>query len=407
MPALATFFRSVLQVQGAVVEHVALDRPARTVLLHVRRRSHALPRCTVCRTPLGGALTTHPRRWRHLDVVGWRCVLVADLREGRCPRCNGRRVERVPWAAPRAWHTTTFDRHVASLAQVADRSAAARVFHLAWRSVGAIIARVVAALLPADRLDGLEAIGVDETSYKRGHRYLTLVTNLYTGAVVWVGEGKSAETLGQFFADLGPARAARLRLVAMDLSGAFQAAVRAHAPQAEFVFDRFHVVQLLGQAMDEIRRTECAQLTGEARAALKGTRFALLRNPRHRTPTDEAAIAQVQATNHRLARAYQLRVDFEALWDCDTEAAAATFLTRWTTAALRSRREPLRRFARTVRAHQVGILGFFRWGGLTNAQLEGLNNKVKLCIHRAFGFRSVAGLRAMVFLICGGVDLAA
>ncbi|HEV8355211.1 MAG TPA: ISL3 family transposase, partial [Gemmatimonadales bacterium] len=382
-------------------------RPARTVLLHVRRRSHARPRCTVCRTPLGGTLTTHPRRWRHLDILGWRCLLVADVREGRCPRCNGRRVERVPWAAPRAWHTTTFDRQVASLAQVADRSAAARVFHLAWRSVGAIIARVVAALLPADRLDGLEAMGVDETSYKRGHRYLTLVTNLYTGAVVWVGEGKSAETLGQFFADLGPARATQIQVVAMDLSGAFQAAVRAHAPQADLVFDRFHIVQLLGQALDEIRREECRALTGPARDALKGTRFALLRNPKHRTPTDEAAIAAVQATNHRLARAYQLRVDFDDLWACGTEDDARAFLGRWTTAALRSRREPLRRFARTVRAHQPGILGFFRWGGLTNAQLEGLNNKVKLCIHRAYGFRSVAGLRAMVFLICGGIDLAA
>jgi len=279
------------------------------------------------------------------------------------------------------------------------------MFKIAWRTVGGIVLRVVDAFLPGDLLENLELIGVDETSYKRGHRYITIVTNLETGVVVWVGKGKSAETLGEFFKILGPERSAKISLVTMDMGEAFQKAVKEWAPNADVVFDRFHVVKLLNKAIDDIRREECNALNGEDRKALKNTRFSLLRNPKHRSPKDEEAISRVKSTNGRLYRAYQLRVDFDDFWKINDEDEARDFIMRWTRSCLLSKREPLRKFARTLRKHIDGILGFMRWDGITNASLEGMNNKIKLCIHRAFGFHSVDSLIGMIQLCCSGIKL--
>lgn len=406
MRSLRPFFRFVLQVQGAVVLGARIKRADDCVEIFVRRHKNAKARCPIHpNVVLTGGYTKVKVRWRHLDVMKKRTYLVAEIREGRCCECDGRRHESVPWAFPLARHTKVFDRHVASLVQVADRSAAARMFGVAWRTVGRIVRRVVGELLPDDLLDDLEFIGVDETSYKRGHRYITVVTNLVNGLVVWVGKGKTAETLGEFFEKLGPERSAKIGLVTMDMSGAYKKAVRAWAPNADITFDRFHVVKLLLDAVDEIRREECNKLEGEARKVLKNTRYAFLRNPKHRKPKDREAIARVKGTNGRLFRAYQLRVDFEEFWEIPTESKARDFLMRWTRSALLSRLEPLRKFAETVREHIEGILGFMRWEGMTNANLEGMANKIKLCIHKAFGFHSVDALIGMIQLCCSGIEL--
>lgn len=402
MRALRRLFHFLLELQGAVILNAEIIRELGCVLIEVRRRSHALPRCSNCGCAMGGEVVLKRHHWRHRDLIGRRCYVAADIREARCPR-HGRRLERVPWASPGARHTREFDRQVASLVQVADKTAATRMFEIAWRTVGRIVQRVVDELLPDDLLNGLREIGVDETSYKRGHRYLTVVSCLRTGRVIWVGEGKTAKTLSRFFEKLGPERSRRLKVVAMDMSGSYFKAVKRWAPKADIVFDRFHVLKLLLDAVDEIRRDECSRLTGKARKAVKNTRFTFLRNPRHHTPKDLEAIQRIQRTNDRLARVYQLRVDFEDLWELPDEEDARGFLKYWTRFALLSRREPLRRFAKTVREKIDGIVGFFRHGGLTNATLEGMNNKIKLVIHRAFGFHNVDSLIAMIHLCCTGL----
>lgn len=376
----------------------------RAVEIPVRLRKNRKPRCSTCGRVLTGEIKTHRRRWRHLDLIRTRSYLVYELREGYCKK-HGRRTERVPWASTGALHTRAFERRVAELAQVADKTAVARIFDVAWRTVAGMLERVVGELLPKDLLEDLVAIGIDETSYKRGHRYLTVVLCLMTGRVVWIGEGKSAETLSQFFLKLGPTRCARLEVIAMDMSGSFLKAVKEHAPQADVIYDRFHVVKLLLDAVDETRREECRAMGGEERQAVKRTRYAFLRNPKHHTPKDVAAIARIERTNRKLARLYQLRADIEDVWELPTEDAASDFLMSWTRSALLSRKQPMRRFATTVREKLHGILGFFRHYGQTNAVLEGTNNKIKLLIHRAYGFRSVPALMAMIHLCCSGIQL--
>lgn len=404
MAAPARLFTYLLSLQAAVVTGVHTDHAEGAVVVTIRRRAHAQPRCSRCRQVLTGKITTSKRRWRHLDAIGRRCFLQYSIREGYCQR-HGRRVEEVPWAAPAARHTHAFDRQVASMVQVANRSAVARAFGISWRTTGRIVKRVVDKELPKDLLRGLTAIAVDETSYKRGHRYLTIVYCIQSARVVWVGEGKSAKVLGRFFKDLGRKQSAKLEVVAMDMSAAYLKAVKKWAPKADIIYDRFHVVQLLLEAVDEVRREICRGLDGNQRKALKGTRFSLLRNPRHRTPRDALTIDTVVRRNAKLMRAYQLRVDFEQLWECGCEQEAEAFIWRWTRAALKSRRAPLRKFAKTLRKKMHGVLGFFRWHGQTSGPIEGVNNKIKLIIHKAYGFRSVPALMAMIHLCCSGIQL--
>lgn len=403
MHSLLRLLRFVLNLQGAAVLGACTRPSDDSVVIQVRRRSNAKPRCPVCRRTLKGRVKNKKREWRHLDLIRRRTVIAAEIREGYCAK-HGRRVERVPWAAPGSRHTQAFDEAIASLVQVADKTAAGRMFRVAWRTVGRIVERVVARKLSKNRLDGLEFIGVDETSYKRGHRYMTVVMDLMTGRVVWVGEGKSAETLGEFFKELGPRRSERLRMVAMDMSAAFKSAIDQHVPHVDIVYDRYHVVKLLLDAVDEIRREEVRKLQGNERSALKSTRFALLRNPkRHLSDKDVAAVERVRRTNRALARTYELRCDFEELWEITDPDKAREFAMNWTRAALRSRKEPLRKFARTVRKHLDGILGYFKYWGTSSGVVEGTNNKIKLAVHRAYGFHSLDALMSMVYLCCSGL----
>ena len=404
MRSLRKLFRILLAVQGAFVTGARILEQDKEVEVFIRRRKDASPRCSRCRKKLRGKIVTRKGRWRHFDLMDWKCYLVGEVREGYC-RTHGRRVERIPWAYPAARHTKMFDRKVARMAQVTDKSAVMEFFRMTWRTVGRIVKRIVADVLPKDLFNDLDVIGVDEVSYKRGHRYLTVVSDLISERVIWVHEGKSAEVLGEFFKALGEKRSHQLSVVAMDMSEAYQKAVKAYAPQAQIVYDRFHVIKLLLEAVDETRRDECRKARGKARDALKGTRFALLRNPKHQAPGDIEKIRHVESSNRRLTRAYGLRVDFEDLWEIEDESKARRFIMRWTRAALKSRLPHMRRFARTVRNHLDGILGFFKYYGTTNAFLEGTNNKIRLLIHRAYGFRSVPALMAMIHLCCSGIRL--
>lgn len=405
MRSLIRFLRCALKIQACTVLGGRPGPKDASVVIRVKRRGNARPRCPVHNCILGGTMGKTLQAWRHLDFAGCPVYLEAELRVGRCSQCDGRRREGVPWASHRALHTKAFDRWVAKLVQLTDKTAVSELSDISWHSVGRIVERVVADAGLDDPLDNLVGVTVDEVSHKRGHKYLTIVTDLATGIVVWTGEGKSAETLGQFFNDLGPDRSAELQVVAIDMGQAYASAVRNRVPSADIVYDRFHVVKLVTDAVDEVRRSECRLIDGSARKALKKTRFALLRNPKNLSPRDEAAIKRVESTNRKLTRAYQLRVDFEQFWEITDEDLGRDFLMKWTREALCSRLEPFRKLARTIRAHIDGVVGFIRWCGVTSGQAEGMNNKIKMLIHRAFGFHSAAAVLATVRLCCSGLVL--
>jgi transposase len=265
------------------------------------------PRCFECGQKCPGYDRDPDRRWRHLDVAGMEFHLRYDTRRVKCPKC-GVKVEKLPWAETSSWFTRPFEDQVGYLAQRCDKTTVSAMMRIAWNTVGAIIQRVVARHRDHDLLDGLTVIGVDELSYRRHHEYVTVVVDHTRGCVVWAKEGKNADTLKAFFAELGPERGAKLEAVTIDMSAAYIKAVTEASPQAQIIFDRFHVQRLAQDAVDEVRRDEARAATSEEeRKQLKGTRWQLLKSFWNLSLFDSLRLSQLQRENKRLYRAYLLK----------------------------------------------------------------------------------------------------
>jgi transposase len=310
----------------------------------------------------------------------------------------------VPWARPGSAYTRDFEDLVAFLAQQMAKTPIARLLHIAWDTVGRIVERVISDHLDDTRLAGLVAIGCNEIGYRRGQRYLTCVADHATGAIIWARPGRNAATLAAFFDELGD-RKQSIRAVSIDMSAGYENAIRAAVPDAEVCFDPFHVVKLANEAVNQVRRADWnahAKSTTTTGRWLKGVRWALLKAPERLTIPQQAKLAEVQAANRGLYRAYLLKEELRALYHLPDPALAGDHLAAWLAWASRSKLKPFVRLARTIRGHRDGILTAIRLG-LTNARLEGLNSKVRLISHRSFGFHGPDPLIALIYLCAGGI----
>jgi len=288
---------------------------------------------------------------------------------------------------------------------VTDKTAVTRLLGISWRSVGAIVERLVEQRLDGGRFEGLRRIGIDEFSYRKRHRYLTVVVNHDSGKAVWASKGKGAEALSTFFRALGEEGCAALETVTMDMSGGFQKAVAEHAPQAQVVFDRFHVQRLASDAVDAVRREQLQQLRGSEQGKdLFRIRFSLWKSPENLTREERKKLSTIERSNKPLYRAYLLKealataLGYHQLWRM--KEALQDFL-RW---AARSRLKPFIKLARTIRKHFDGIVAYAK-ERMTNGIVEGINNRLRMIARRAYGFHSPEALIAMLFLCCGGIKL--
>jgi transposase len=393
--------RRMLGVKELVVRGARFEPHGVEVEVRPRQRR---PRCGDCGRPSPGYDTAAPRLWRHLALGRTVFWLRYAPRRVQC-REHGVRVERVPWAAHDSRFSAEFEEMTAWLAQRMDKTATCRLMGINWRTVGTIVQRLVTARLAASRLDELYIIGVDELSFRRHHEYVTVVVDHLKKRVVWVGEGKGEKTLQQFFDELGPERSQALTHVTMDLGAAYRAAVEDRAPQAQKVFDRFHVQKLASEAVDTVRRQEVG-LLGEAPEgrALKKSRWALLKSPWNLTVRQGQKLSEVARTNRRVYRAYLLKESLAKGLDYRQRERAEQHLDCWAQWAAHSKLKPFVKLSRTIRRFKEGILAYTSTG-LSNGLLEGLNNKIRLITRRAFGFHSAEALKAMIYLCCGGLSL--
>jgi len=396
-----TAFNRTLDLPGASVTGVRFAEEGVVVAVRMRRRRRVCSRCgQVCAATHDTVLC----RWRHLDLGGQRCYLVAQVRRVKCADC-GVRVEAVPWARG-ARFTRDFEDVVAYLAQQMAKAPIARLMRIAWDTVGRIVERVIAERLDPRRLDGLRAVGVDEVSYRRRHRYLTVVADHDTGRIVWLAKGRNAATLQVFFDELGERRAT-IRAVSIDMSGSYEKAIRDSVPQAEVCFDPFHVVRVAADAVDQVRRDEwnaherSHTTTGRW---VKNTRWALLKAPDRQSLDQLGTLGEVYVRNQRLYRAFLLYHQLRLLYALEDPTLAPAHLDAWLRWAARSKLAPFVKAARTLRGHRTGVLAAIRLG-LSNGRLEGLNSRVRLISHRSFGFHSAAPLIALIYLCCGGIDI--
>jgi len=406
-----TALNTLLDLRGVTVSSVSFESDRVTVGVRLRRKRLLCPE-PGCGYSTRWRADTRPADswWRSLDMGAWKVIVTARLRRLRCPD-HGVVVEVVPFARHRVRFTCDFEDLVAWCASKTDKTAVCRLLRVAWPTVGAIVERVVADGLDADRLDGLYDIGVDEISWQKHHHYLTVVVDHASGDVVWTGEGKDTAALDRFFAELGPRRAAQLRAVSMDMGKAYPKSVAKHdhAPQAEICWDPFHVVAMGTKALDVVRRAHWNQLRAAADKAVarrfKGARWALLRNPEDLTDRQADSLAAIRRSGGAVWRAYKGKEALRAVFAGDLpDSEVIILLDRWCGWAQRSRLPSFVTLGRTIRAHRDGILAAIRLG-LSNGRVEGRNATIRLLTRRAYGFHSAAAAGALVMLVCGPITL--
>lgn len=373
------------------------------LVLHVKP-AWRNPRCGRCGKVAAGYDRRPLRYWRHLAFGRLLVWLAYAPRRVNCPDC-GVMTEEVPWAAPESGFTWEFEEMTAYLAQITDKTTVTKLVRICWRTVGSIVERVIERKLDASRLDDLRFIGVDEFSYLKRHHYLTVVVDHDRGRIVWAKEGRSYEVLKSFFQELGLDRCVRIQAATIDMSASYEKAIQEWLPQADIVFDRFHVQRLASDAVDEVRRSIVRELKGtEDAKAVKKTRFVLLKNPEDLSPSEKRKLSVVEATNRRLYRAYLLKETLRRALDYLQPARATRELKSWLAWASRSRLKPFVRVGRTIREHFEGVIAYVKTR-LTNGLTEGLNNKLRMIARRAFGYHGAEPLIAMMFLTCGGIQL--
>ena len=402
---VTTALNRMLGLPGAWVRDVAFGQQAVIVTVVLRAEK---PVCSGCGAR-GLKIKEHrEKRWRALDLGGLRCVIECRLRRLYCPGC-GDMYEGVPWARAGSRYTRDFEDLTAWLAQQMSQTQVERLLRIAWRTVGTILARVVADKLDRHRLDGLRFIGVDEVSYGAEHKFLTCVADHQAGSIVWATEGRNADSLQAFFAGLTDEQKASIKAVSIDMSAGYEKAIRAEdgVPHAQVVFDPFHVVQLGGKAADQVRRDEYNQhgrsSTGEGKW-IKGTRYSLLKDTAKQTARQLLKLAEVVTTNKPMYRAFLLYGELRYIYRLPYHEAVER-LDAWLAWASRSRLKPFVKLARTIRKHKAGVLAAIEIG-ISNGRLEALNSKVRLLSHRAYGFHSADALIAMIYLCCAGIQIA-
>ena len=418
-----SLWRALLGVEKTVIEGVEFDPDSTLgpmVVVAVRAWSRSRRRCGVCRgrSPAYD-LGQGRRRWRGLDLGTVQVFLEADAPRVRC-REHGVVVAHVPWARHGAGHTRAFDDQIAWLAVRSSKTTVSALMRVAWRTVGSIITRVAdEAIVGRDQLAGLKRIGIDEISYKRGHKYLTVVVDHDTRRLVWAAPGRDRDTLRGFFDSLGPERAAQITHVSADAADWVAQVVAERCPDAVQCADPFHVVAWATEALDEIRRETWNTARKQAAATRRSgpghrrahgsldryrgiarSRYALWKNPEKLTAKQQAKLAWIAKTDPRLHRAYLLKEGLRTIFSLDP-AEASTALDKWVGWARRSRIDAFVKLQRRIVKHKASILAAIEHG-LSNGRIESVNTKIRLITRIAFGFATPEPLIALAMLSLGG-----
>jgi transposase len=389
-----------------VVESVKVAEEGLVVRVRPRRRD--LSRCGVCgRRAPGYDRGAGRRRWRALDLGAKRAFVEAAAPRVEC-RQHGVVVARMPWARHGSWFTREFEEQVAWLATQCSKSAVCELMRISWLTVGRIIERVVAEQenRRGDPLASLQRIGIDELSYRKGQRYITVVVDHDSGRLVWAADGRNKQTVARFFEALGPERSAGLELVSSDLGEWITRVVAQRCPLATLCLDPFHVVALATIALDEVRREVWneARRSGDKTGArwLKGARWALWKRPERLTERQQAKLQTIEHINRRLYRAYLLKEQLRIVFQERDPDAAVALLDAWLSWARRCRIASFVTLAATIKQHYDGIVATLRHR-LSNARIEAINTTLRLICRRAYGFHSAEALIALAMLTLGGL----
>jgi len=400
---LKTIFNYVTEYKPFVVECAKLieNESQPRIEITMRARENGLPMCSVCGKRCSG-YDTRPTARRFDFVPLWMIsvVLVYAMRRVNCPTC-GVRVEQVPWAEGKSPLTTEYKWFLAGWARRMSWKEVSLCFQVSWDHVYNSVKHAVSWGLSHRNLEEIESIGVDEVQWQRGHKYQSLVYQIDADCkrLLWIGPDRTAKTLLRFFRFLGKERSATLQFVCSDMWQAYLKVIAKKVPQAIHVLDRFHVMQKLSKAIDKVRAAEVKQLLADGyEPLLTGARWLLLKRPENLTEKQSVKLSELLQYNLKSVRSHLMKEDFQRFWMYTYPACAGKFLDAWCTRAMRSKIEPMKKMAKTLRRKRELLLNWFRAGGtLSSGVVEGFNNKLKLVTRKSYGFRTQEAYETAIY----------
>ena len=438
MVSANTLCKKLLNVKTAVVEGCDFysdQDGVNHIRIHARPNEWHKDDCPIChkRCKRYDKKNPQPRIWRGLDWGGVLVEVSYDTHRIECP-VHGVLVADVPWAYPGSGFTRDFDLTVGWLATYLPRSAVSEYMRIDWETVGRCVHRTLNDIEPerSKRLDGLVNIGIDETSYRKGHKYITVIVNHDTNTVVWAAQGHGKSVLEQFYRQLTPSQLSSIKVVTGDGAKWITECVNAFTPECERCVDPFHVVEWAMEALDEVRREVWREAHNEAveiakahprkkgrpkaddagntiiNAAkakadqIKSSAYALGKAPEHLTENQQAKVAMIAENNSRLYRAYRMKETLRLLLKIKDVDEAEAELKRWLWWASHSRIAAFKNLYLKIKRHKDHILNTIRLG-MSNARIEATNNKIKLIIRKAYGFRNIQNMLDMVYLVCSNL----
>lgn len=387
------------------VEQVELDAAGQEVSVFVTHPARTRFRCPRCERELAVFDHLAERRWRHLDSCQFMTYLVARPPRIECPE-HGRLQIELPWAGAGARFTHMFEALAIEVLLAANVKRAAQLLRISWDEAWGLMGRAVARGRRAKAHALPEHLGVDEKAIAKGHRYMTLVCDLQAGSVEYVGEERTEQSLAAYFAAFEPEQLGRIQSVCMDIWQAYINAVQAAVPGAQdkIVFDRFHIMARVLEALDEVRRKEHKALRARGDERLLGTRYLWLRSQENLTEAAAAQLAPLKQATLKTARAWALKEALRTLWDSPSRAWAQRLWRRWYFWATHSRLAPMIDKAKMIERRLHNVLTYFTHR-VTNALAEGLNSKIASLQKRACGFRNRDHFKIAVYFHCGGLNL--
>jgi len=388
---LARLLNACHHFPGFVYAAVRLIAGTNTIEVDVRARRGSKPHCSCCGKTAAGYDVLPTRRFEFIPIWGYAVMLLYAMRRVQCGDC-GVKVESVPWAMGKHSLTKAYMLYLAHWARKLSWKETALSFGTSWDQVCQAVEYVVQWGLEHRELGPLRAIGVDEIAVGRGHKYLTLVYQIEADCIrlLWVGKERTTQSFEKFFTLIGQELAGKIEFVCSDMWRPYLQLIAKHCTQALNILDRFHVVAKLNLALDEVRASEARRMVREGyEPVLKKKRWCLLKRPENLTDNQRLSLRELLGYNLKSVRAYLLKEEFQLFWAYDSPAWAAKFLDTWCTRAMRSRIEPVKKFARTVRAHRELLLNYFRAKKqFSSGVIEGLNNKAKVTMRKAYGYRT-------------------
>jgi transposase len=376
---------------GFVYENARVSADSKIIEIDIRPRCGTKPVCSGCHQPGPGYDHLGVRHFEFVPLWGFLVHFVYRMRRVDCKTC-GVRVEEIPWATGKHQLTKAYMLFLAHWARMLSWQETANAFRTSWDKVCQAVEYVVAWGLEHRDIGAIQAIGVDEIQYGRGHNYLTLVYQIEQGCIrlLWIGKDRTVESFEQFFNLIGKTTSDGIQFVCSDMWKPYLRVIRERCANAVNILDRFHIVAKMNDALDDVRAAEARRLIQDGyQPVLKKTRWCVLKRKANLTTTQRFRLRELLSYNLKTVRAYLLKEDFQQFWDYNSPTWAAKFLDDWCSQVMRSRIEPMKKVAKTLRGHRELILNYFRAKKMFSSGIvEGLNNKAKVTMRKAYGFRT-------------------